>query len=431
MKKIVISLFIISYIIILCYPKIINSPKYIEKEINKNVLYGTIISKNINDFEIYTDNDSIYKINCKIENNIGDNIKIIYTNNIDDKNYEQNINIINIYNTKKENNEYIYLLNNMSVEEKIGQLLIARVPSTKKTEYIKEYNLSGYILFRRDVIDKTKEELTEYIKNFQAEAKIPLFIAIDEEGGSVSRLSLNEKIVPTPFKSSQELFEIGGYDAIKEDTINKTNLLNELGININFAPVADISNDKESYIYNRTFGKDPIETSKYIETIFKNQTKEVTYTLKHFPGYANNLNTHTGISIDNRTYDELISNDFLPFIKGIKNDAKLIMISHNIMTAFDNTSASISPVIHNILRNNLNYHNIIITDDLSMNALKNIDNLYVKALKAGNNLLIVSNIEKAYNEIYTAYQNSEISETLINKLVIKNLILKKEKKLLS
>lgn len=389
-------------------------------------LTGTIINNNSNHFEIITENDSIYKFNYKTIFDIGDNIKITYNKKLDDSKSIQKINIKQI---NKENitvdidNKALKLLNNMTLKEKIGQLLLIRTPEIDKIDTIKKYNPAGYILFQRDIKNKTKEELINEISLFQETANIPMFIAIDEEGGTVSRLSTNKNIVKDPFISPQELYKKGGFEKIREDSIIKMNLLKELGINMNLAPVADISTDPTSFIYERSFGKNKNETAKYIKTVLKTQSNDVSYVLKHFPGYSNNLDTHKGLAIDNRPYKIIKNNDFLPFKVGIKNGANAIMVSHNIITSIDNKPATLSRNIHNILRNELNFNGIIITDDMSMGAIKkyNTNTPYIDSVLAGNNIIIVTDYIDAYEEIYNAVIEDKITEELISKLVLKTL----------
>lgn len=386
---------------------------------------GKIINIDNNYIEIITENDLIYKFDYKNkENNIGDYVKVKYNKQLNNFFDIQNVNIKEISLTSKSNTtEVINIINNMTLEEKIGQLLLARVPINNKLEDLKDYNLGGYILFQRDIDNKSKDEIISEIKDYQKQSKIPLIIAIDEEGGTVSRLNNNKDIVDEKFLSPQELFNKGGFDLIKEDAIKKSNVLKELGINMNLAPICDITTDSNSYMFNRSFGKNEKETSKYIKTIMNTQTKEVTYVLKHFPGYGNNTDTHTGISIDNRTISELRKNDFKPFITGIKNNAKAIMISHNINSTIDNKPSTLSRNIHNILREELNFDGLIITDDLSMSAIQNYNtkNPYLDAVNSGNNILIVSDYKTAYNEILNGIKDNIISEELINSLISKTI----------
>ena len=388
-------------------------------------LLGTIY-KDINYFELITENDNIYRFNYNSDYDIGDNIKIKYNKQLNDFKYIQAINIKDIdkENIKPQyNNQALKILQDMSLNEKIGQLLLVRVPETNKIETISKYNIGGYILFQRDIDNKTKDELINEIKLYQSTSNNSLLIAIDEEGGIVSRLSSNKNIVNLPFQSPQELFKIGGFKKIKQDAIIKSNLLEELGINVNLAPVADISTNSKSYIYERSFGKNKKETSKFIKTILETQNKNVSYVLKHFPGYFDNLDTHTSIAIDNRSYKTIKNNDFVPFKVGIENGANAILVSHNIVSNIDNKPSSLSRNIHNILRNELSFDGIIITDDLSMSAIKgyNTKTPYIDSILAGNNILIVSNHVSAYEELYNAIIEDKISEELINRLILKNI----------
>lgn len=389
-------------------------------------LTGKITYYDNNVMEISTDNEAFYSFNygnqeCKLN----DEIKIFYTGKLEDTSPIQNITIKKISKIKSQETNITKKLEMMSLEEKVGQLLLARVPLTHKIDDLKTYHLGGYILFQRDIENKTKEEVQMEIKNYQKESNLPLFIAIDEEGGTVSRLNWNDNITKEKFLSPKELYQKGGFDLIEKDAIRKRELLQELGININLAPVADMSNDENSFIFARTFGSNAEETAQYIKTILKTQNDKVFYVLKHFPGYGDNLDTHTGNALDNRSLKTFEENDFKPFISGIDNGAKFIMLSHNIVSNVDNVPTSLSKIWHNILRNQLHFEGIILTDDLSMKASQiNTSTPYIDAVKAGNNLLIVSDYKAAFKEIYDAVQNKIITETFIDTLISKNLTLK-------
>lgn len=409
----------------------------VKKIIRLNYIEGTIINISNNTITIITKNDSIYEIPYNNKDyQINDDIKIYYSGTFNKLNKKQVITVDEVSHTKIKldyDDKLINIVNNMTPEEKIGALIMARVPVNDKVSSINTYHLGGYILFRRDIMNmQSNDELKAYIKSFQDESKIPMFIAIDEEGGTVSRLSTNPNLVTEPFKSPQELYEEGGFDLIKEDQIKKSNYLKELGININLAPVADVCTDKDVFIYERSFGKDADETSKFIKVILSVQTNEVTFALKHFPGYGTNLDTHKGLSVDNRSYEELKSSDFKPFEVGIENGAKIILVSHNIISKIDSMPASLSPNIHNILRNDLDFKGVIITDDLSMGAIKEFETTspYVDAVLAGNNILITTDFIITYNDILEAYENGIICDSLLDHLVLKNLWLKEEKGLI-
>lgn len=323
-------------------------------------------------------------------------------------------------------------LETMTLDEKIGQILFVRVPEQNKIEAIENYHLGGYVLFGRDFKSKTKEQVINEINEFQNHSKIPLLLGIDEEGGTVVRASSNPNLIDSPFKSSQGLYNLGGFDAIKEDTKKKSEFLASLGINVNLAPVADVSTSESDYMYKRSFGKDPELTSKFVETVIEESKKgKVSYTLKHFPGYGNNIDTHTGKAVDTRSYEDLLNNDIPPFVAGIKKEAEAILISHNTVTSIDpETPASLSKNIHTFLRKQLNFQGVIITDALDMGAIKNISNPYLKAMQSGNDLLIVTDYVGAFNEIKQAINEQTLEESVLNQAVTKVIAWKYYKELL-
>ncbi|MDD6223422.1 MAG: glycoside hydrolase family 3 N-terminal domain-containing protein, partial [bacterium] len=146
----------------------------------------------------------------------------------------------------------------------------------------------------------------------------------------------------------------------------------------------------------------------------------VSYTLKHFPGYGNNVDTHVGSSIDNRTYDSIVIHDLPPFKAGIKVGAEAILISHNTVTSIDpNYPASLSANVHNLLRNELDFTGIVIADDLDMGALSSIDHASVLAILAGNDMIITTNYAESFSEIKNAISSNQISEAYINQLAFR------------
>lgn len=202
----------------------------------------------------------------------------------------------------------------LTLEEKIGQLFLVRYPESNQVQILEKYKFGGYIFFERDFRNKTEEAVKTEIANLQAKANIPLLIAVDEEGGRVVRVSSNKNLAGEKFKSPSEIYNAGGFDRIKEDTIAKSNLLYNLGINLNLAPVVDVSTNKNDYIYQRTLEQNTELTSIYAKTVIEaSKEGKVSYTLKHFPGYGNNSDTHSGIAIENKSYEEITKNDLPPF----------------------------------------------------------------------------------------------------------------------
>lgn len=323
-------------------------------------------------------------------------------------------------------------LEKMSLDEKIGQILLVRYPDNNQKEIVKKYQFGGYLFFGKDFKDKTKDEVIKMIDDSNSVSKIPLLTAVDEEGGIVVRVSSNKNLRSERFLSSSELYKNGGFDRIKADTIEKSNLLKSLGINLNLAPVVDVSVDPNDYMYKRSLQEDAETTAKFSSLVIEtSKNTGVSYTLKHFPGYGNNIDTHNGSSIDSRTRKEIESNDILPFKSGIKSGAEAILFSHNVVTSMDKDNpTSLSKTLHDYVRNDLNFTGVVITDDLDMGALKDIENKNVQALLAGNDLLISTDYVESIEKIKQAVDNKLLDEKTLDEHVLRVLAWKYYKGLL-
>lgn len=314
------------------------------------------------------------------------------------------------------------IMANMTLEEKVGQMFLVRYPRTSPISEIKTESPGGYILFSVDFDNETKESIRTELENNQANSKIKMFFAVDEEGGLVNRVSSHSAFRSSKFESPQSLLKRGGLQAIVNDSYEKSDLLKSIGLNMNLAPVADVSTSSSDFIYSRTLGKSANETANYISEVVKAMNeKNMISSLKHFPGYGNNVDTHTGISIDNRSYENFEANDFLPFKSGIENNAPTILVSHNIVKCMDfELPASLSPNVHKILREELEFSGLIITDDLAMDAVKSYANngeAAVKAVQSGNDIIITSDFKNQKQQVLNAINRGEISEETINTAV--------------
>lgn len=403
-------------------------------------LGGVVLYKDDATVTLQDSNHVIYKVDANdMDVSVGDSILIEYTGVLN-KNFEnQEVSIVDysiltvsndeteIPNDWQDNgifSDYYMLaynkLKTLTLEEKIGQIFLVRYPDSGAIADLKTYNFGGFVFYEKDFKSKTKDEVIKMIDNLQDTSKMPLLTAVDEEGGKVVRVSSNPLLVDAPFKSSQELFAEGGFEQIVEDTKEKSALLKLLGLNLNLAPVVDVSTNPNDYIHERTLGEDVLLTSKYAATVIDaSKGTEVSYTLKHFPGYGNNSDTHLGTSIDNRTYDGIINNDLKPFEAGIEEVAEAVLVSHNVVTAIDSDNpASLSVSIHNLLRNELGFTGIVMTDDLGMNAVNPADSA-VKAILAGNDLLISTDYETDIQSVNEALKDGTISEATIDKLAFR------------
>ena len=306
----------------------------------------------------------------------------------------------------------------MTLEEKIGQLFWARVPSNNQIEDLQSYHLSGYILFGRDFEGQTLEDMKVLTSRYQAASKTPLLIGSDEEGGTVTRIS---SILDTPFQSPMTLYHKGGMEAVLTDTKRKVEVLKSVGINAGLFPVADLAKDSSAFIYDRTIGQDAQTTARYVEQVVAElQKSKVGSTLKHFPGYGDNGDSHTDIIQDNRSLDELRQADFLPFQAGIDAGADSVLISHNILTKIDTVPSSISPKINEILRKELNFKGVIMTDDLDMAGLADFDRQDEAALQvilAGNDIILGSSYQTQIPYLLKKISSGDLTEERIDESV--------------
>ena len=321
------------------------------------------------------------------------------------------------------------ILEQMSVEEKVGQMFIARCPEESAAEKAGQYQLGGYILFARDFEDKTPETVREAIEAYQRVSELPMLIGVDEEGGTVTRISRYPAFRAEPFASPQELYQAGGLEAVAQDTEEKCELLESLGVNVNFAPVCDVSENPSDFIYERSFGQNAQLTAEYVRTVVeKMRERGMLCVLKHFPGYGNNADTHTGIAYDSRPYETFETSDFLPFQAGIESGAQMVLVSHNIVSCMDGERpASLSPRVHEILREELGFTGVIVTDDLAMDGVRDFTddgNAAVLAVQAGNDLLCCTDFETQIPAVLEAVEGGEITEERIEESVLRILEMK-------
>ena len=313
----------------------------------------------------------------------------------------------------------------MTLEEKVGQLFWARVPSNHQIEDLQSYHLSGYILFGRDFEGRSLEDIKALTKGYQAAAKIPLLIGSDEEGGTVTRIS---SILETPFQSPMALYHQGGMEAVLADTKQKAELLKSVGINAGLFPVADLARDQSAFIYDRTIGQDAQTTASYVQQVVEELKKsKVGSTLKHFPGYGDNGDSHTAIIQDNRSLDELRQADFLPFQAGIDAGADSVLVSHNILSKIDTVPSSISPKITDLLRKELHFKGVIMTDDFDMAGLADFvsqEEAAFQVIVAGNDLILGSSYQTQIPYLLKKISSGELTEERIDESVRRILIWK-------
>ena len=318
-------------------------------------------------------------------------------------------------------------LASMTLAEKVGQLFFLRCPSSGAEAAVAQYHLGGILLFTQDYKDASGDWLTqdafaEKLAALQSAAEsdtgIPLLIGSDEEGGTVTRASRNPNLFPSKFPSPQSLFETVGLEGLLADTQQYNSRLHSLGITVNFAPVCDVSTNPKDFIYERSFGQNAQTTADYIAQVVAAMSDAgIASVLKHFPGYGSNADTHTGIAVDERPYEQFLAEDYLPFAAGIGAGAPFVLVSHNIVTCLDSSyPASLSAAWHEQLRSHLGFEGVILTDDLDMGAVKAYadgGNIAVLALQAGNDMIVCSDLTQI-GAVIAAVQDGTLSEKTID-----------------
>ena len=314
----------------------------------------------------------------------------------------------------------------MSQTEKLGQMVMIGIQGTKVDDdslyMLHQFHMGGVILFDRNM--DSLEQVKQLTSDLQAQSneKVPLFIGIDEEGGDVVRMA--EKLTPPP--SQKEIGATGDIEQAKTWAIKTAKSLKEMGINVNFAPVADVgSNDKRSY------STDANTVIDFVRAATKGyQQENIIYSLKHFPGIGKGkVDSHIDSSSIDVVKEVLMTEDILPFKTIIDENEPndyFILVSHLKYPALDEEyPASLSSkIMTDLLRNKLGYKGIIITDDMEMGAVANHNDfrsIGVNAVKAGADIVLVCHEYEHQQEVYLglldAVNSGEISQERIDESV--------------
>ncbi len=341
------------------------------------------------------------------------------------------------------------MLSSMSLDERIYQLFLVAPETlsggaqvTEVTDTLREgfskYPVGGVVLFGDNI--QTREQVTKLIEGMQGASKYPLFIAVDEEGGMVTRLGNKEGMGVTAQPAMREVGD--GGDVQRAYEIGKTigTEIRPLGFNVNFAPVADtLVNPENTEIGSRSFGEDPTVVSTMVENMVKGLRESgMASAVKHFPGHGSaESDSHSGRAVSRRTYAEMQESDLLPFKAGIEAGADFVMISHMVNQSITKTDMECSMstnVMTNILRNTMGFPNIIITDSLSMGAITGYFSAGAAALTAfeagADMLLMPADIEEAAAGIRGAIESGRITELRLNESVSRVLKVKLERGIL-
>ena len=320
------------------------------------------------------------------------------------------------------------LISSMTLTEKIGQMVMMSLPGTEVDDdaryALQQFHYGGIVLFDRNF--ESKEQVKNFVLDVQSGAgeKVPLFVAIDEEGGLVSR---GKEVIPAPPSAEavgqeDKAFARKLASAVAGD-------LKEIGVNVNFAPVADLGLGRE-----RSYSKSPYEVLKFVQAVGEGYHEHgLIYTLKHFPGIGKGtVDSHEEFSSIEATEHELRSQDLVPFREVINSTDKgktfdyMIMVGHFLYPAFEpELPASLSSkIITGLLRKDLGYEGLIISDDLGMGAIikqYTFGEAALKAVQAGNDIVLVchdyGHAEEAYMGLLNGVKDGKISEKRIDESV--------------
>jgi beta-N-acetylhexosaminidase len=327
----------------------------------------------------------------------------------------------------------------MTLEEKVGQMVVVGFEGTAVNREIKNLiennHVGGVILFKRNITDATQLlDLLNGLKATNSVNKIPLFLSVDEEGGRVSRMPGELVKLPTNQvigQADSEVFSylIGKYIAGE---------LKAFGFNMDFAPVLDVnSNPQNPVIGDRAFGNNPqIVTRLGLQTLWGMQPVGVIPVVKHFPGHGDtSVDSHVALPSVNSDLDRLRRFELIPFREAIQNGADAVMVAHILLPKIDpDYPASLSKtIITDLLKNELKFTGLVVTDDMTMGAITenySIDGAAVQAIAAGSDLVLVCHEYQkelaVIDAIKNAVSNGTIPESRIDESVYKILKLKQK-----
>ncbi|WP_102029250.1 beta-N-acetylhexosaminidase [Salirhabdus sp. Marseille-P4669] len=318
----------------------------------------------------------------------------------------------------------------MHLHEKIGQMLFVGVSGKSLTEaektLIRNNHVGGVILFKENLTSPEQAiQLINEIKELNQDNKAPLFIGVDQEGGRITRLPGN--LVPLP--SNQAIGEMNSIEYAYEVGTLLGKQVKAFGFNVNFAPVLDVnSNPNNPIIGDRAFGdKVEIVQELGIETMKGIEAEKIIPVIKHFPGHGDtSVDSHLELPTVNKSLKELKELELIPFEAAINEGADMVMIAHILLPKIDDTypSSMSKKVITQMLRKELDFNGVVITDDMTMEAITDnylIDQAAVESVKAGSDIIMVAHDDQkvvaVMNAIEKAVHKGEISEESINESV--------------
>lgn len=338
-------------------------------------------------------------------------------------------------------------LTTMTLREKVGQLFWVRPEALdfslnpeKKTltqtmrQNLEQYPVGGIAVFKKNIQDEN--QLSSLIADFQSASKIPMIVAVDEEGGAVARLANHEAFSLPKYTSARDICKTGDPEQARQMGRTIGGYLRFYGFNLDFAPVADVdSNPANPVIGRRAYSTDAQQTAQMVAAAVEGfHEAGMLCTVKHFPGHGDTgQDSHYGTATSYKTWKEMKAMEMLPFEAGIAAGADVVMTAHittpNATT--DGLPASLSyTMITERLRGELGFQGVIVTDALEMNAIKNHftpAESAVAALRAGVDVLLMpSDLREAFDGVVQAVEDGTLSEECLNESVRRILTLKQK-----
>lgn len=339
------------------------------------------------------------------------------------------------------------IVSNMTLEQKVGQMFLVTPEEltgvdtviqagSKTEEALKQYPVGGLVYFKKNLEspDQTRTMISNSQSYSQEASGLPLFIGVDEEGGTVVRIADNSGFGIENVGNMSAIGATGDTDKAKQAAVTIGNYLSDYGFNLNFAPDSDICGDPASDVMaKRSFGTDANTVAEMVKAQVEGYSSTgIMSCAKHFPGIGGVVgDSHNETIVSEKTLDQLRETNLVPFQAAIEADVPFVMVGHlslpNIMG--DNRPASISSqIITDLLRNELGYDGIVITDSLSMQALKEYcsdDQVGVAAIQAGADIaLMPEDFPAAYQGVIDAVNNGTITEDRIDESVTRIVLAK-------
>ncbi len=348
------------------------------------------------------------------------------------------------------------IIRSMSLEEKVGQLFMVFPETLSGVDTyvglndgagkaavtyvsgdikaaIKKYHIGGVVMFAQNVISPS--QITAFNSALQSSSDIPLFISVDEEGGSVARLGRNKNFSLPTYKSAAAVGASGRYSDAYNMGASIGGYLKRYGFNMDFAPVADVnSNPNNPVIGNRSFSPDPATAARLSGAAAKGlRDKGIMPTFKHFPGHGDTAeDSHKSLAVNNHNLERLMNDDWLPYIN---NDLSgcAVMVGHIALpnvTGVMRSAAVDWNIVTGYLRNRLGFNGLIVTDSMKM---RGVTDYYetgaasVMAINAGCDIVLMpQNFVKSYNAVLEAVRNGAISQERLNRSLTRILEAKKQ-----